>query len=133
MFIQRTRLGSAILAVSQDPNAAQYMGINTNRVFTIVMAISAALAATAGVMVAPFLTVQPGMGLVPMIKAFSIVILGGLGSIPGSLLAAVVLGYSETLVGYLISSSYTELVSLVAILLALILRPAGLFGKLEAF
>jgi len=133
LFIQRTRLGSAILAVSQDPNAAQYMGINTNRVFTIVMAISAALAATAGVMVAPFLTVQPGMGLVPMIKAFSIVILGGLGSIPGSLLAAVVLGYSETLVGYLISSSYTELVSLVAILLALILRPTGLFGKLEAF
>jgi len=133
LFIQRTRLGSAILAVSQDPTAAQYMGINTNRVFSIVMAISAALAATAGVLVAPFLTVQPGMGLVPMIKAFSIVILGGLGSIPGSLLAAVVLGYSETLVGYLISSSYTELVSLVAILLALILRPAGLFGKLVAF
>ena len=133
LFIQRTRLGNAILAVSQDAEGAQYMGININRVFATVMGMSAALAATAGVLVAPFLTVQPSMGLVPMTKAFSIVILGGLGSIRGSLLAALVLGYSETLVGYLVSSSLTELVSLVAILLALILRPAGLFGKHVAF
>jgi branched-chain amino acid transport system permease protein len=133
LFIHSTRLGNAILAVSQDAEGAQYMGININRVFAIVMGLSAALAATAGVLVAPFLTVQPGMGLVPMTKAFSIVILGGLGSIRGSLLAAAVLGYSETLVGYLVSSSLTELVSLVAILLVLILRPAGLFGKHVAF
>lgn len=133
LFIHNTRLGNAILAVSQDPEGAQYMGININRVFASVMGLSAALAATAGVLVAPFLTVQPSMGLVPMTKAFSIVILGGLGSIRGSLLAAAVLGYSETLVGYLVSSSLTELVSLVAILLALILRPAGLFGKHVAF
>jgi branched-chain amino acid transport system permease protein len=133
LFIHNTRLGNAILAVSQDLEGAQYMGININRVFASVMGLSAALAATAGVLVAPFLTVQPSMGLVPMTKAFSIVILGGLGSIRGSLLAAAVLGYSETLVGYLVSSSLTELVSLVAILLALILRPAGLFGKHVAF
>lgn len=133
LFIHSTRLGNAILAVSQDVEGAQYMGININRVFAIVMGLSAALAATAGVLVAPFLTVHPSMGLVPMTKAFSIVILGGLGSIRGSLLAAAVLGYSETLVGYLVSSSLTELVSLVAILLALILRPAGLFGKHVAF
>jgi branched-chain amino acid transport system permease protein len=132
LFIQRTRMGTAILAISQDPEVAQYMGINTNRVFSVVMGISAALAAAAGVLVAPFLTVQPGMGLLPMIKAFSIVILGGLGSIPGSLFASLVLGYSETIVAYLLSASYTELVSLVAILLALILRPAGLFGKRAA-
>jgi branched-chain amino acid transport system permease protein len=73
------------------------------------------------------------MGLLPMTKAFSIVILGGLGSIRGSLLAAAVLGFSETLIGYLVSSSLTELVSLVVILLVLILRPAGLFGKHVAF
>jgi branched-chain amino acid transport system permease protein len=133
LFIQRTKLGAAILAVSQDPEAAQHVGINTDRIFSVVMAISAALAAAAGVLVAPFLTVQPGMGLLPMTKAFSIVILGGLGSIPGSLLAALVLGYSETIVAYAFSSSFTELVSLVAILLTLILRPAGLFGKRAAF
>jgi branched-chain amino acid transport system permease protein len=133
LFIQRTRLGNAILAVSQDAEGAQYMGININRVFASVMGLSAALAAAAGVLAAPFSKVEPGMGLLPMTKAFSIVILGGLGSIRGSLLAAIVLGFSETLVGYLISSSLTELVSLVVILLVLILRPAGLFGKRVAF
>ena len=133
LFIQRTRLGNAILAVSQDAEGAQYMGINVNRVFGGVMGMSAALAAAAGVLAAPFSKVEPGMGLLPMTKAFSIVILGGLGSIRGSLLAAAVLGFSETLVGYLVSSSLTELVSLVVILLVLILRPAGLFGKHVAF
>lgn len=133
LFIQKTKLGAAILAVSQDPEAAQHVGIDTDRIFSVVMAISAGLAAAAGVLVAPFLTVQPGMGLLPMTKAFSIVILGGLGSIPGSLLASLVLGYSETIVAYAFSSSFTELVSLVAILLTLILRPAGLFGKRAAF
>jgi branched-chain amino acid transport system permease protein len=133
LFIQRTRLGNAILAVSQDAEGAQYMGININRVFASVMGLSAALAAAARGLAAPVSKVEPGMGLLPMTKAFSIVILGGLGSIRGSLLAAVVLGFSETLVGYLISSSLTELVSLVVILLVLILRPAGLFGKHVAF
>jgi branched-chain amino acid transport system permease protein len=133
LFIQRTRLGNAILAVSQDAEGAQYMGINIDRVFGGVMGLSAALAAAAGVLAAPFSKVEPGMGLLPMTKAFSIVILGGLGSIRGSLLAAAVLGFSETLIGYLVSSSLTELVSLVVILLVLILRPAGLFGKHVAF
>lgn len=133
LFIQRTRLGAAILAVSQDPEAAQYMGIPADRVFGIVMGISAALAALAGVLAAPFLTVQPGMGLLPMVKAFAIVIVGGLGSIPGSILGALLLGYSETIVAYTASTSWTELVSLVAVLLTLVLRPAGLFGKRAAF
>jgi branched-chain amino acid transport system permease protein len=133
LFIQRTRLGSAILAVSQDPDAAQYMGIPADRVFAIVMGLSAGLAALAAVLAAPFLTVQPGMGLLPMVKAFAIVIVGGLGSIPGSILGALLLGYSETIVAYLISTSWTELVSLVAVLSTLVLRPAGLFGKRAAF
>jgi branched-chain amino acid transport system permease protein len=73
------------------------------------------------------------MGLLPMVKAFAIVIVGGLGSIPGSILGAILLGYSETIVAYAISSSWTELVSLVAVLVTLVLRPAGLFGKRAAF
>ena len=133
LVIQRTRLGAAILAVSQDPEAAQYMGIPSDRVFATVMGLSAGLAALAAVLAAPFLTVQPGMGLLPMVKAFAIVIVGGLGSIPGSILGALLLGYSETIVAYLVSTSWTELVSLVAVLLTLILRPAGLFGKRAAF
>jgi branched-chain amino acid transport system permease protein len=133
LFIQNTRLGSAILAISQDPEGAQYMGIPANRMYSIVMGLSAAIAATAGVLTAPFLTVQPTMDLLPMIKAFAIVIVGGLGSIPGSILAALLLGYSETIVAYTISPAWTEIVSLIAVLLTLILRPAGLLGKRAAF
>jgi branched-chain amino acid transport system permease protein len=133
LFIQRTRLGAAILAVSQDPEAAQYMGIPTNRIFSIVMAISAGTAALAGVLVSPFLTVQPTMGLLPMVKAFAIVIVGGLGSIPGSIIASLILGYSETIVAYLVSTSWTELVSLVAVVITLIIRPSGILGRRAAF
>lgn len=133
LFIQQTRLGSAILAISQDPEGAQYMGIPANRMYAVVMALSAAIAATAGVLTAPFLTVQPTMDLLPMVKAFAIVIVGGLGSIPGSILAALLLGYSETVVAYTFSPAWTEIVSLIAVLLTLILRPAGLLGKRAAF
>jgi branched-chain amino acid transport system permease protein len=132
-FIQGTRLGAAILAISQDAEAAQYMGIATNRIYSIVMGLSAAIAAAAGVLTAPFLTVQPTMDLLPMVKAFAIVIVGGLGSIPGSILAALLLGYSETVVAYSFSPAWTGLVSLFAVLLTLILRPAGIFGRRAAF
>ena len=133
LFIQRTRLGSAILAISQDAEAAKYMGIPSDRIFSLVMAISAALAALAGVLAGPFLSVQPSMHLLPIVKAFAIVIVGGLGSISGSILAALMLGYAETLVAYLISTSWTEIVSVLATLLTLVLRPAGIFGKRAAF
>ncbi len=133
LFIQRTRLGSAILAISQDPEAAQYMGIPSDRIFGVVMAISAGLAALAGIMAGPFLSVQPSMHLLPIVKAFAIVVVGGLGSIPGSIVAALMLGYAETLVAYGISTAWTEIVSVAATLLMLVLRPAGFFGKRAAF
>ena len=133
LFIQRTRLGSAILAISQDAEAAKYMGIPSDRIFSLVMAISASLAALAGVLAGPFLSVQPSMHLLPIVKAFAIVIVGGLGSIPGSILAALMLGYAETLVAYLVSTSWTEIVSVLATLLTLVFRPAGFFGKRAAF
>lgn len=133
LFIQHTRLGSAILAISQDPQAAQYMGIPSDRIFSVVMALSAALAALAGILAGPFLTVQPTMWLLPIVKAFAIVVVGGLGSIPGSILAALLLGYAETIVGYTISTSWTEIVSVAATLLMLVFRPAGFFGRRAAF
>lgn len=133
LFIQRTRLGSAILAISQDAEAAKYMGIPSDRIFSLVMAISASLAALAGVLAGPFLSVQPSMHLLPIVKAFAIVIVGGLGSIPGSILAALMLGYAETLVAYLVSTSWTEIVSVLATLLMLVIRPAGIFGRRAAF
>ncbi len=133
LFIQRTRLGSAILAISQDAQAAKYMGIPSDRIFSLVMAISAALAALAGILAGPFLSVQPSMHLLPIVKAFAIVVVGGLGSIPGSILAAFMLGYAETIVAYQLSTSWTEIVSVLATLLMLVIRPAGIFGKRAAF
>ncbi|UOB06046.1 branched-chain amino acid ABC transporter permease [[Acidovorax] ebreus] len=133
LLIQRTRAGAAILALSQDPLAAQYMGIPIDRVYGRVVALSAALAALAGVMAGPFLSTSPHMAMPALTKAFAIVIVGGLGSLPGSILAAILLGYAETAVAYLVSSSWTEVVSLVAVLLTLLLRPAGLRGKRAAF
>jgi branched-chain amino acid transport system permease protein len=133
LFMQKTRLGAAILAVSQDAEGAQYMGIPSDRIFSIVMGLSAGIAAAAGVLVAPFQSVIPGMGLLPLVKAFAIVIVGGLGSIPGSILGALLLGYSETIVAFNISIEWSQIVSVAAVLITLILRPAGFFGKRAAF
>ena len=133
LFIQHTRLGSAILAISQDAQAAQYVGIPSDRIFSVVMGISAALAAAAGILAGPFLSVQPTMWLLPIVKAFAIVVVGGLGSIPGSIVAALMLGYAETIVAYAASTSWTEIVSVLATLLMLVVRPAGIFGRRAAF
>jgi branched-chain amino acid transport system permease protein len=133
LFMQHTRLGSAILAISQDAEAAQYMGIPSDRIYSIVMGLSAGIAAAAGILVAPFQTVIPGMGLLPLVKAFAIVVVGGLGSIPGSIVGALLLGYTETIIAFKISIEWSQIVSVAAVLIALIVRPAGFFGKRAAF
>ena len=133
LFMQHTRLGAAILAISQDAEAARYMGIPSDRIYSLVMAISAGTAAAAGVLVAPFQTVIPAMGLLPLVKAFAIVIVGGLGSIPGSILGALLLGYSETIIAFEGSIEWAQIVSVLAVLITLIVRPAGFFGKRAAF
>jgi branched-chain amino acid transport system permease protein len=133
LFMQHTKLGAAILAISQDAEAAQYMGIPSDRMYSIVMGLSAGIAAAAGVLVAPFQTVIPGMGLLPLIKAFAIVVVGGLGSIPGSIIGALLLGYTETIIAFKISIEWSQIVSVAAVLITLILRPAGFFGKRAAF
>lgn len=133
LFMQRTRVGAAILAISQDAEAAEYMGIPSDRMYSLVMGLSAGIAAAAGVLVAPFQTVIPGMGLLPLVKAFAIVVVGGLGSIPGSIVGALLLGYSETIIAFKISIEWSQIVSVAAVLITLILRPAGFFGKRAAF
>jgi branched-chain amino acid transport system permease protein len=133
LFMQYTRLGSAILAVSQDAEAAQYMGIPSDRIFSLVMGLSAAIAAAAGILVAPFQTVIPSMGLLPLVKAFAIVVVGGLGSIPGSIVGALLLGYSETIIAFEVSIEWSQIVSVAAVFIALVLRPSGFFGKRAAF
>ncbi len=133
VFMQYTRLGSAILAVSQDAEAAQYMGIPSDRIFSLVMGLSAAIAAAAGILVAPFQTVIPSMGLLPLVKAFAIVVVGGLGSIPGSIVGSLLLGYTETFIAFNVSIEWSQIVSVAAVFIALVLRPSGFFGKRAAF
>lgn len=133
LFMQHTRLGAAILAISQDAEAALYMGIPSDRIYSIVMGLSAGIAAAAGVLVAPFQTVIPSMGLLPLVKAFAIVVVGGLGSIPGSIIGSLLLGYTETIVAFQVSIEWSQIVSVAAVFLTLVLRPAGFFGKRAAF
>lgn len=133
ILVYRTRFGSAVLAVAADREAAVYLGVDADAISRTVMALSAALAAAAGVLVAPVLVVSPQMWVVPLVKSFAIVILGGLGSIPGSLLASVLLGYSETAISRFASSALSEMVPLVVILFTLLLRPSGLLGRRVEF
>lgn len=133
LLLQHTRLGAAILALSQDPLGAQYVGISINRIYSVVIVLSAAFAALAGVIAGPFLSSSPDMALPALVKAFAIVIVGGLGSLSGSILAAILVGYAETIVAYAVSSSWTEVVSLGAVLIVLLVRPSGLRGKQAAF
>ncbi len=129
IFIKKTKTGKSIDAVAQNRDAAVFMGIQPERVYLITMGISAALAAVAGVFIAPILEAVPTMWAFPLFKAFAVVIIGGLGSIEGAIIAGMLLGYSETAVSVLISANYPDMVYLVAIILILVLRPRGLLGK----
>lgn len=128
-FIRCTSAGRSIMAVAQDKLAATFMGVNADRAYLLTTAISAFLAASAGILVAPFLTVEPAMWLFPLIKAFAIVILGGLGSLEGSVIVSFLLGYIETFVSLAISTNLRELVFLAVVLVVLIVKPSGLMGK----
>jgi branched-chain amino acid transport system permease protein len=134
LLMNRTKIGKGVLAVSQDNEAAMMMGINTKFVYNFAIGLSAVLAALAGVLTTPFLgDASPGIWLGPLIKSFAIVILGGLGSIFGSILAAFILALVEKFTKFYISSSLEEIVFLVVVIIILLVRPQGLFGKKGRF
>ena len=128
-FIKKTKTGKSISAVAQNRDAATFVGIKHERVYLITTCISAGLAAVAGVLVAPIIEAFPTMWVFPLFRAFTIVIIGGMGSLEGAIIASMILGYSETSVSLLISPNYADMVYVVAIILVLALRPSGLFGK----
>lgn len=129
LFVAGTKLGKAILATAQDRIGAALVGIEPEKVYMITWAISGALAGVAGVFFASSLAMLPTMWRDPLVIAFAVVILGGLGNILGSLLAAYLVGFLETLTVYLLSPSWRGLPSLILLILILILRPKGLFGR----
>src|SRR4030043_957086 len=128
-FINNTKLGKAILAVSQNREAALFMGIEVERVYLLVMGISAVLAAIAGAFIAPTLGARPHMGETALPRGFAVVGLGGVGGLEGTLLAALIIGDSEGLISFSISSYFGEIIALIIILLILSFRPSGLMGK----
>lgn len=129
LFINKTTFGKQILATSQDTYAAELVGVNTSRVFVVVSAISAVLAGIGGIVISPFLSISVDMWLVTLLKAFSIVILGGLGSVGGSIVAAFVMGYLESFISYTWTSSMAEVAFLVLVFIFLIFKPTGIMGK----
>ena len=128
-FLVRTRLGRELRAVAQDTEMAALMGIPVERAYLIAMALSTGLAAAAGALVAPFLTVSPEMGWSPLLVAFTIVVLGGLGSLGGTIIAAFIVAYAEMLTAFMISPQLRDAVTFAIMILTLIFRPHGLFGK----
>ncbi len=130
LLLSKTRLGNAIRAVAQDREIANVMGINVNRIYMITLGISVALAGVAGVIVAPIFMVHPLMWVEPIIIVLAAVILGGLGSIKGSIVASFILGFYETAGVFLVpqGSFLKGAVSMSVMVIVLLLRPEGLFG-----
>jgi len=128
-FLVRTRLGRELRAVAQDTEMAALMGIPVERAYLVAMALSTGLAAAAGALVAPFLTVNPEMGWSPLLVAFTVVVLGGLGSLGGTIVAAFIVAYAEMLTAFLISPQLRDAVTFAIMILTLVFRPHGLFGK----
>jgi len=128
-LLSRTKAGRIIRAVAQDREMAMMMGISEVKTYYACMALSAFMAAVAGVLVAPFLTVTPTMGWSPILAAFTIVVLGGMGSVWGTVLGALIVSYAEVTTSYAISPQLKEAVTFSIMILALIFRPHGLFGK----
>lgn len=128
-FNRSTVLGKAVVATANDRDAAGLMGINTSRVITFSYAMSSLTAAFAGVLVAPVTLTGAAMGAVLGLKAFAVAIIGGLSSGLGVVVGGLILGITETLTGYYVSTGYKDVPGLVLLLLVLSLKPSGLFGK----
>jgi branched-chain amino acid transport system permease protein len=129
LFLKRTKIGVAMQAVAQDPQTSSLVGIEANRMYVLAFGIGCLLAGLAGGLMAPVYTVGPYMGETPMLKAFVVVILGGLGSIPGAVIGGLLIGLTESVVSTSLDSTAALIVSFGLVLLIVITRPAGLLGR----
>jgi branched-chain amino acid transport system permease protein len=129
LILTHTKYGIATLAVSMDELGARFVGIETEKVFNFAMFASAFLAALAGAIISPILSMTPTMWDMPLMKAFVVVVVGGIGSLTGTIMAAFFLGWLETFTGFIISPKLTEVVSLGLLTVFLIFRPSGIVGR----
>lgn len=131
IFLKKTRLGWALRAAAQDPEAAALQGISINRTARLAMFIGAALAGVAGALTAPLVSVTPHMGHSVIVTAFIVIIVGGVGSLEGAILASIAYAVVHTFVTTFQDGVIADIVGLSLMLLVLIVRPTGLFGSRE--
>lgn len=130
LFINKTKMGSAMRAVSEDKGAAELMGINVNRTISITFAIGSSLAAIAGILfICQFESLKPTLGALPGIKAFVAAVLGGIGSVPGAMLGGILLGLIEGFSKSYLPSELSDAIVFGVLVLVLLLKPSGLLGK----
>jgi len=129
LFMNRTRIGDSIRATEQNARAAAVLGIDTGRVYAITFGIGAGMAGASGSLIAMLYSFTPVTGDSLTMKAFVIVVLGGLGSMHGAIVAGIILGVAENLVSGLLAPGYRDAVSFFVLLLILLVRPRGLFGN----
>ena len=131
LFVKHSRMGRAMIAVSEDRDAAQLMGINVNGIITVTFAIGSALAALAGLfLILETKGVETTMGAMPGIKAFTAAVIGGIGSIPGAMLGGVLLGVVEHICKRItVISNYTEAIEFSVLIIILLVKPTGFLGK----
>jgi len=133
LIVFRTRIGTAMRAVSLNPNAARLVGVNNDVVISFTFGLGSALAAAGGILYAMnYPSIDPLMGVMPGLKAFVAAILGGIGNIPGAALGGLLLGTVETFVGGSAFSTYKDAIAFAILILILLLRPAGLLGRFVA-
>jgi branched-chain amino acid transport system permease protein len=136
LFMNRTIWGEALNAVSQSRESAAIVGINDQRFYMLAFGIGSALAGGAGALVGPIYSLSPSMGLMPDTQAFAIVILGGMGSVSGSIIAGLLIGLSESMFVAVFpdpsrSLTYAQAFSLLVLMIVLLVRPTGLFGRVH--
>lgn len=129
--IERTRFGMAIRATFQDHDAARIVGVNVKRIYTLTFALGSAMAAVAGALLAPMFVATPLMGDLASLKAFAIVILGGLGSLSGAAMGGFLLAFIEEFGAGYISSAYRDAFGFLVIIIVMLFRPQGLFAAKE--
>ncbi|BAT61379.1 high-affinity branched-chain amino acid transport system permease protein LivH [Variibacter gotjawalensis] len=128
-FFAKTRLGIAMRATSENMLAAGYMGIPVKHIVSLIWAISAAVAAIAGILLAPITFVHSNVGLALGLKAFPAAVLGGFGSIPGALVGGIIIGIIETMAGFYLPQGWKDVAPYIVLLAVLLLKPEGLFGN----
>ena len=129
LFMQRTRIGRAIRATAQNARAACVVGIDTKQIYAVTFGIGACMAGVAGSLMAVVYAFSPVVGASFTMKSFVIVVLGGLGSMQGAIVAGIILGVAENLVSGLLIPGYSDAISYILLVLILVLRPRGLFGE----